>query len=407
MLNYLLFLSLPTYLLRFSVTDSTSINLLELLLVLSITINFYNIFKEVSLKNLFKEISLNKNIFLPIFLILFGFIFSYLRQQILTDWINWTDGFGKLLDLIILPIIYAFTLLILTCLKKLSLTMLWKSYALGVILISFFGLLYWMNNWLTFDNRLAIFFESPNQLAIFIAPAILIIAYKILTIKDKSNTLVLLPLLFFLLSFILYQTFSLGAWITIIFLIGYLVISSKNSILKLPLGLLTLSLVVVGLICILNIDLFLNAVHYQPSIPATSYDSRLIIYQVSQKIISTNWLYGIGINNFQDIYISHQKYFSYYPQWAVPHAHNNLLHFWVEGGLVSCLGLLLLIHNILTPKNKPSPVCTLHSYFDMLPYLLFIYFILHGLVDTTIWTPAAAVLFFFIIIAHFPKNTSL
>lgn len=401
MLNYLLLFLLPSYLLCFPITNSISINLLEILLITTITTNLYTISITIHFKQLFKQLIINKNIFLPIILILISFIISYLINQFTNSWTNWSNGFGKLLDLIILPIIYTFSLSILIHLKKISLPKLLKVYYLSAVFTSVLGLIYFINNWLTFDNRLSIFFQSPNQLAIFITPAILIGLYSLLlSFKNapKSKTK-LLPLFLslFLLFFNLYQTFSLGAWLAILISTIYLFISLKNNATSLFFK-LTLFITIAGLICILNIDLFLTTTNYQPQVPANSYDSRLAIYQVSQKIISVNWLYGVGINNFQNIYLGYQKYFPVYPQWAIPHAHNNLLHFWIEGGLLAVLGLLLLIYNILLPKNKQFNV--LQNTSTTLPSAIFIYFILHGLIDTTIWTPSATILFFFIVTHH-------
>ncbi len=404
MLNSLLFLSLPSYLLRFSITNSVSINLLELLLIIVIVINFYTILEVSSVGYLLRQIKQNKYILLPIALILTGFICSYLQQQFLTNWVNWTDGFGKLLDLIILPIIYGFSLTVLFKLKKLSLLKLIHGYYLGAVLTSTLGLIYFINAWLTFDGRLSIFFQSPNELAIFIAPAILIGLYLFKTIEHSVKLKILLLLSLFLLIFTLCQTFSLGAWLGVSLSILYLFLAVKNSFLKPYLGLILFFITTAVLISVLNIDLLLGAFSYQPKIPATSYDSRLAIYQVDQKIISTDWLYGIGVNNFQTVYLGQQKYFESYPQWAVPHAHNNIIHIWIEGGLLAGIGLFLLLYNILLSKS--NSLGSLRSFPALLFSSIFVYFILHGLVDTTFWTPSAAILFFFVAILYPYRTTS-
>ena len=398
-LNYLLLFLLPAYLIRIPLSNSLSLNLLEILLIFAIITNFYQALQVTSLKKLWSSFYSSKNTFLPITFILLGFITSYLLNQTITNWANWSDGLGKLLDLIILPIIYALSLSVLIKLKKISLFNLLNAYYLSTILISILGLIYFANNWLTFDNRLSIFFQSPNQLAIFIAPAILISVSNLLTPPTPLKSKKLISFLaIFLLIFILYQTFSLGAWLATIFSISYLFFRLKKITLATPLLKLLLFATIAGLICILNIDLLLTALNYQPQIPANSYDSRLAIHQVDQRIISTNWLQGVGINNFQNTYLSYQRYFPSYPQWAVPHAHNNLLHFWIEGGLLAGIGLFLLIYNILLPKKINHSISL-----QPLPLSIFLYFILHGLVDTTIWTPLAAILFFFVALQNINK----
>jgi O-antigen ligase len=394
MLNYLIFLLLPSYLIRLSVVDSISINLLELLLLTAITINFYTLLKTSSVHRLLRQATKNASIFLPIILILAGFTLGYFGHQYSSDWLNWTDGFGKLLDLIILPIVYGLSLLALINFKKAFLLKLLMYYYWSAFSISLIGLFYFINHWLTFDERLTIFFQSPNELAIFISPAILVGLHLFLSPKKNHPRKFLFLLSILTLLFILYQTFSLGAWLGIMVSSLFLVLNTKNFAFKSCLKIIILIPIILISLSILNIDLLLNSINYQPKIPATSYDSRLTIYQVNQKIISTHWLYGIGINNYQSIYLAQQKYFPFYPQWAVPHAHNNLIHFWIEGGLLAGVGLFLLIYNILLPKNatpKPFQNSTI-----ILIYSIFTYFVIHGLVDTTLWTPFAAILFFFL-----------
>ncbi len=395
MLNYLLFLLLPIYLFYFPITNYFSINLLELLLIITILVNSYTILKETSINYLFSLAKQRKHSLLPIILILIGFTFNYFRQQLLTDWINWTDGFGKLLDLIILPILYGFSLIILLKLKKLASLKLFLYYYCSTILIALLGTFYFINHWLTFDNRLSIFFESPNQLAIFISPAILIGLFNLFI--QKTNHLpkyILIPSLI-LLFFCLYKTYSLGAWLGLLFSTSYLFIFLKNKYFYIY-SKLIFSIIIFSLLAILNIDLILKTINYQQNIPANSYDSRLAIYQVDQRIISTNWLYGVGINNFQNTYLSQQKYFPFYPQWAVPHAHNMLIHLWIEGGLLAGIGFILLIYNLLLSNN--TSLLQSKQPYSILFFSIFIYFIIHGLIDTPVWTASSAIIFFAIIL---------
>ena len=159
----------------------------------------------------------------------------------------------------------------------------------------------------------------------------------------------------------------------------------------------------ISTLSIINIDVVLKNLGYQPNIPATSYDSRLAIYQVDQKIISQNWLLGVGIDNFQNTYLQLQKYFPPYPQWAVPHAHNLLLHFWIEGGLLAVIGLVLLYNSIIDTNLKQKvlplntqPKNTKKTAFQLsMPQITLLYFIIHGIVDVPIWTPATATFFWF------------
>jgi O-antigen ligase len=482
MLNKLLFFLLPTYLIRIHLSNTFSINLLEIIIILTIISNFYTIFKILSFQQIFTNFK--KDIFsLPIFLILIGFTSSYLLNQINTGWQNWSDGLGKLLDLIVLPIIYSFSFralnkaslntasnrniltnffqIITSHLKNTSqikksqqnsktesdfakdnylirnkkspLGKLLFFYCLSTIFISIFGIFYFLNNQLTFDHRLTIFFQSPNQLAIFLSPAFLISLFQInqkLSLTNKKtlnhkiypldkqtvpslqkpktpllqklntytpiNKYTIIFISIILLAFNIYLTFSLGAWIALLLASLYLLLP-KDSYGPLILKLF-FSIFILSTICILNVDLILHKINYQPQIPATSYDSRLTIYQADQKIISTSWLFGIGPANFQNIYLSQQKNFPAYPQWAVPHAHNNFLHFWIEGGLLAAIGFFILTLKIFLPNKKMSYLSSPIK--NPLLLSVFIYFIIHGTIDTSLWLMSSAIIFWTVIL-HF------
>jgi O-antigen ligase len=440
----LIFFLLPSYLLIFQITDAISFNFLEVLLTTALLNNFYLLYPHSSLKKFWSD---SKKISLPLILIIVGFPLSYIYNQQLTDWQNWSDGLGKLLDLIILPIIFGYSVHLISkqdflqnnslndkatppLLKIFSLLPLGMtatiSYFFSATLIALLGTFAILTSHLTFDNRLALFFQSPNQLAIFLSPA-LIIGISFLFSQFNQTLLHSLKrywLLYFsllLLSLDIFFTKSLGSWLSLTFIILLLssyhtIITNKTfSFLLIFLQRHTFSIIFLlllsNLIFIVNTDLFLTFQNYRPHIPPTSSDSRLTIYQVDQKMLSNYWLLGVGIDNFQRTYLRYQKYFPAYPQWAVPHAHNNLIHFWLEGGLLSGLGLLFIYLQIInprlpqktlplqtTPKQKNSSPPSLPQL--SIPQLTLLYFIVHGLIDTTIWTPATATFFWFTVIYY-------
>jgi len=423
-INLLIFLLLPTYLIHFHVNEFISFNLLELLILVGLINNLILIFERISFVNFLKIVYQNKKLFLPVSLILLGFLFSYLYNQHLTAWSNWSDGLGKLLDLLILPIFYSLTVYFLTLsdVKKTlpSISIIFKkvpaiiplnflmslSYFFSSMIVSLVGLIFWLTNLLTFDQRLSIFFPSPNDLAIFLAPAFIIIASFIVsqfnfafTTSFKKYKLLYFASVFFLAD--LFLTKSLGAImamaIVALFVLSnygvpetnlskrfFLFIKKKSSV-------LVATLLIIGTVSILNLNILLKKIDYTPSSPPSSIDSRLVVYQVGAKILSTHWLIGIGINNFQTSYLALQKNFPPYPQWAIPHSHNNLMHFWLEGGLLAVIGLVLLYKNILFISDKKK-----QAMFKLtIAQMILFYFILHGMVDVTIWTPASAMIFWF------------
>ena len=192
-------------------------------------------------------------------------------------------------------------------------------------------------------------------------------------------------------------------------------------------------IIILTTLAIFNINQIIAFTNYHPHTPPTSTDSRLAIYQVTKKIISQNWLWGIGPGSFQDEYLKEQQNFPAYPQWAVPHAHNNLLHFLAEGGILAFIGLILIYINIFRVddsrrvilanqpfnQNKPeTKTKSKNSKKDKLqqkkslpqlpfPQLTLLYFVLHGLIDTTIWTMPTAVFFWFTVIYYLTNQPDL
>ncbi len=458
---------LPIYLLKIHLAPSISINLLELLLIYTLITIYWSIFKQFSFQKIIKW-SLpkqNKKIFLPILLVVAGFTFSYLHHQQLTHWENWTDGLGKLLDLVILPILFGLAVHFLAVINikgfflksKLGspflklLQFFPPGMTLNVVyyfsstIIAFLGIIFLLTGHLTFDNRLKIFFPSPNQLAMFLSPA-LIIGFSFIfsqfnrSAKESFQKFWLLYTSIFLILINIFFTKSLGSWLALSFIA--LLLFSYYNVVKNPvfkkliqtfqkysLKIITL-IIIVGTIAIFNINQIAIFTNYHPHTPPTSTDSRLAIYQVTHKMISQNWLWGIGPGSFQNEYLKQQKNFPAYPQWAVPHAHNNLLHFWAEGGILAFVGLIFIYINIFKVddsrrvilanqpfnknklKNKTTSKNNQTKQKKALPQLPFpqltlLYFVLHGLIDTTIWTMPTAIFFWFTVIYYLTNQPDL
>lgn len=212
------------------------------------------------------------------------------------------------------------------------------------------------------------------------------------------------------------------------------------------LGAAVIFLNVVSLGLILGSSFLAQWSNYQPVSPPTSGDSRVAIYRAASLIWAKDyhWLTGIGPGNFQEEYLAVQPHFEHYPQWAVPHAHNNWMHLWLEGGVLSGLGFGLLGASIFgalrccrlrfsftvplsTAHSDTRPRLESHSKMKALleseklkrefqrkergdlgfkkavlagggeagalAALIVSYFLLHGLVDATIWQNDTAVIF--------------
>lgn len=113
----------------------------------------------------------------------------------------------------------------------------------------------------------------------------------------------------------------------------------------------------------------------------SSLSSRMMIWQSTVRILRDHPLGGIGAGNFQREYIAYQQYFPPYLEWSVPHPHNMFLDAWVEGGVFSLIGLIMIVSWWMRAavrcfrKNKNEST-------SCVPIFLFgVYFFLVGLTD--------------------------
>jgi hypothetical protein len=399
----------PTYLVKFNLPIGGSINLLDILLLsLIIFLAFNALIKKY--QSFLNHIQGNKLFLLLLALFIFGLLLSYILNLNQTNWLN---GMGIIKSFYFLPIAFAllvdffeydlFQQTLKVCKNRPSRSVssffLWflTGYFSYSSLLALIGIIYLLSHNLTYDNRLAIFFDSPNQLAMALAPSI-IIGLSFIQNKSRAsrNLRILIALLSLVQFFILLKTQSLGAVVGLVFAAAFLIFKRKQK----AIFSFAMALSLLSIFLIFNASFFLNLAHYQPNIPATAIDSRLAIYQASEKMIKNDFFFGIGPGNFQKAYLDNQKYFSPYPQWAVPHAHNLLTNFWLETGLLgllSFLAILCLVYKKTSPKEDETRIYVITC------VGILIYLLVHGLFDTTYWKNDLAIIFW-LTIAKSLKN---
>lgn len=257
--------------------------------------------------------------------------------------------------------------------------------------VALISLIYKALNIVTYDNRLCAFYLSPNHLAMYVASGIPFGLYFLL--KNRENLAISFLFLISVLS--LYFTFSYGAWIASLVSILIMILTSKSKE-KNYLYLLGLA----SFLFVSMISLQIDSEKLQDLISFTersSASSRMTIWQVSLKLISENPILGIGPGNFQTSYLSLQKLFPPYLEWAVPQPHNLFLAFWLQTGLIGLIGfvsLLILIFKKLFYFRKNKKDAALAT-----PLIgFFVYTILHGMIDTTYWKNDLSYLFWIALI---------
>ena len=275
------------------------------------------------------------------------------------------------------------------------------------------GIYFWFSGLLTYDGRLRIFFDSPNQLAMFLAPAFLIGILQLgksLALMNCSGldgtrekpifgkkaelwkkVLAIAGMLF--ISFSLYLTKSYGAWLATgltlvaVFWLKYREKWSKKY----------LSIIIILCIILISLAGFGKFENIKKLGDRSSLASREMIWKSAGLMIERNPVFGIGPGNFQKTYLEYQKYFPPYLEWAVPQPHNLYLAFWLESGLSGLIGFIWLLV-LFFRDNKKAREYNLET--GLLCLAIILYFLIHGLVDTTYWRNDMAVIFWAVIVAN-------
>lgn len=353
-------------------------NVLEISIFLSL---FYILFTEKNLRQLKK---LPFAIIVPTIFIITGIISSSFLSS------NQMNGLGILKGWFLIPMLFSVALFVKIKNKK-DLEETYLAIFLSGLTISLIAIVYLLLEILTYDNRLRAFYASPNYLAMAITPSVFFGLFFIF--QKKLSWLYASSLMIILFS--LYLTFSYGAWLAIIISLGLVYFfTAKKSRVK---WILASSLVIFLYFIYLSqadSDKFKSALTLNER---SSLSSRLTIWDVSFKLIYANPVFGIGAGNFQQTYLSMQKYYPPFLEWAVPHPHNIFLAFWLQAGLLGLIGFLSIIYILLKKlflllKNKKEAAyaAPLAAYF--------VYVLTHGLVDTTYWKNDLALIFWVIVI---------
>jgi O-antigen ligase len=245
-------------------------------------------------------------------------------------------------------------------------------------------------NGLTYDFRLNGFFESANQLALYIVPAIpisvvfLLHRHKPLQTWDYLNSSALAILVYTLLFTQSYAGI-LAVFVSVGMMVAFLMFRKRALRKPMLFALAALVLAFVGIAATqVQSEKFRQFLDFQNR---SSTSVRLQIYQVAARLVDEHPLVGIGPGLFQANYqresteiLGHPPY-----EWDMPHPHNIFLAFWLNAGLLGLaafVGLLFFAHRRFT-----FPLVALWA------------IVLHGLFDTPFWKNDLAMIFWLVIAA--------
>lgn len=274
---------------------------------------------------------------------------------------------------------------------------------LGVALL---GVGYALSGSFTFDGRLRAFYESPNYLAMYLAPGLLFAFYLFMVQKKdfekamardyKHNEIYFLlqrpatrMAVLSLLGLALLFTRSYGA------VAGVLVAVAVRSVrgyrrqnLRWDARDKKMFWMVAGLG--LLIFSFLSYQKYEQIVSSherSSLHSRLMIWDASREMLEDSPVFGIGPGTFQKVYLDYQSRFAIpYLEWAVAEPHNTFLAFYLQSGLLGLSGFFLILIWLYQRARSSDLVL-----------LFLVYFLIHGAVDTLYWKNDLAVIFFLVV----------
>lgn len=317
-----------------------------------------------------------RNIFFWGFVLMaLGFLLSVFLSDIAPH------GYGRLKSWFFFPVLYG--VMLSYSLKKGMLSLratLYLVFLSGMFFgISTLGSIF-LGSAFSYDHRLHGVFSSPNQLAMLLGTVILIggflgISFWIERRRDAtlvaSGSLLVLVLLLLTQSYMV--IFSLMA------VVGIAMFRYRGYFSRKQIGIFSLgSILFIGALFFLSPDKW-ESLHTMDE--RSSLASRGMIWNAASRMIVDHPIVGIGPGNFQDQYLAYQRYFPPYLEWSAPHPHNMFLDIWLEGGILTFIGFVLIFSRWIFlslqyfwQKKNESP-------YRAFPFLLAVYFLLIGLTD--------------------------
>lgn len=377
---YLVVFSMPFYLVRFSLFGIPTTFLEVMIYILFFMWLLRESAKEKRFEELFILFKNEKCLSCGIVLLFTGLFVSAAYSSDLRTSLGIVKGW--FLDPLLVFLVF------ISCIKlEKEITNVLLSWALSGLVVAFIAISYFMAGELTFDGRLKAFFLSPNHLAMYLAPALLIFVYSAMTkqrfFRNNSINKGFLVSGTILIFITIVLSYSYGAFFAVFVSIAGFFYFKKNNILSKAhnkrKSILFSAIIIIMVIFAASAKL----IQIYDSNGRSSLHSRIMIWNASWEIIKESPIIGIGPGAFQERYLSISgKFKEPYLEWAVPQPHNVFLAFYIQTGLVGFVGFLFLLCWIFRKDNKND-----------ISKLIIIYILLHGLIDTTYWKNDLAIMF--------------
>ncbi len=315
----------------------------------------------------------------------------------------WRVGLGIIKGWFVLPFFFALSVYVGITRGTLSRELLFRTLIASGALITLISIIYAALDIFTYDHRLCAFYLSPNYLAMIIAPTLpLTIAGFLCADTFQKQFFTGGTLLLLIATLFLTRSFGgiLAGSVGVLFFLSRT--ASTRTLLR--------GTIIIIAFCIIAIALLWHTPRVQDffSTPErSSLASRLIIWRTAWDIGTDHPFFGIGPGHFQDIYLSYQKYYKPYLEWAVPQPHNLYLAFWLQTGIIGLSGLALLFVALIKSATKNLRSTSQNPYINYAIISALIVILFHGLIDTTYWKNDLSMIFWLLVIITIAKKQKL
>lgn len=398
-LLYAVMLCLPSYLLRLE-WFGVRTNILDTLLLLGALFFVVRLWTEKKGKHLFSMIQRQSFFFTGVLFLLLGVVYSaYMSEGISPK--EW----GILKSWFFLPFLFAFLFYVFyaknTKVQNTAILLyVWSSGVLSLV----FLILSLASYGMTYDDRLKGWYDSPNQLALFLAPAVLFL-WTEMRRKQSSQSLNFRKFGtyfgFMVTSTTLLLTESLGG---ILSLLGGIILYEYTRSRFFTEGRMhiffkgfLLFFVFLGIFFFFAFEKHMIEINPEDR---SSLSSRFMIWQSAWDIGKESWLWGIGPGNFQEKYLEYQTLYPPYLEWAVPHPHNIFLSFWLQSGFLGFLGFVIICGWTLFRMFLSVSQRTNKKELELFLIGFLFLTLLWGLVDTPYWRNDLSVLFWMMLFSN-------
>lgn len=305
-------------------------------------------------------------------------------------------GLGQLKSWIILPSIAGFLIASLLRTQKSRDENFLQTLFFGSVVLLIVLMPYLLFGARTFDDRLQGPFTSPNFLAFFLVPGILLSFYFW---KQANNSFqrIVFGVAAGLFTFALLETHSFGAWLSLFGGAFWYFFQTTRFEMK---GLLKAGIIgLVFLAVFIGVELMDGNKLANIFEERSSLASRVTIWSVATDAIKDNPILGVGVGKFQEVYLSYQPSYPPYLEWAAPQPHNILLAIWLQAGVAGLIVFFWFLWKIFT-----TSLTHIYSKEHILLQGLLVAILVYGIFDTPLFGNGLA-FFFWLVLAFllFPQ----